>query len=1023
LSGDCHLSRSCGVREQTFSYDGIGRIYQVSNSVNGAYVHYFYGPYYSYTLSTTNNLADEEYAIQVFDGLGRVIQAATNNPGSSGGYKATWTQFDAMGRVSRQYNPTEIDGNWNPYGDDAAGAAYTQQTYDWKGRPLITTNQDWTTRYASYTGCGCAGGEVATLTDEVGRQQKVYSDALGRPWRTEVLNWNGSVYSTTTNTLNARDQVTNIRQTANATGAYQDTTMGYDGYGRLSTKHAPEQNAGTATTYTYNPDDTILYVTDARGATATYGVNYRHLVTSISYSAPAGIVATMPVSFAYDAAGNRISMNDGSGSSSYSYDQLSQLNSETRYFAASGNSYTLTYGYNFAGEATSVSDSFGGQVSYVHDSIGRLSNVTGTGTVINNYVSSLGYRAWGSLKHMTYGNNMTYDLGFNARQEPTSFTVNGANITFGPPQNMSAGFEYYSDGRLKSARDFMDSSFDRAYSYDHAGRLEEAYSNQEARDFLAGIPSSGTDQGPYRESFSFDADGNMTRRAARVWSQPQDVLNVTYDFSTNRNTNPTWQYDADGNVKQADGLNAVYDAAGRPVQLTNAPGYLLYYDGDGNVVRRVQRDGNGHDFRNFYNVPSSVLGGRIIVQDVVTTIYQGNTLIYLDRFHYRFVHANDQLIGQEEADNDPHFSPSGTWIYHNPITGSTRGIDYLNNPSNQQSEPDAAGFNVGLSDPAQTGQPADDSTGPAVRDFELGEQCTINGITMNCGNIGLLTSSGSAVECPLCGSSTSVIYHGKLTLAFFNSFADGYQGFVPVTAGYIGGGEFTFTGKPLPRGYFRDRQRPVETDFSLLNQTGNNEADLSRIPESAFNDLSQGRQKTKAKPKPTPNPCETNKVLEFFNLRDEAPSEHIVPYINTRVSKDFLAALLEINQAIPGGIGFNSAFRTYEMQQVEKQRQDERIAAFNAQPWYKKIGHTPPNIAMAPGTSAHEAGFAFDVPLKYMLEHSEVEQIFNKHGFGRHVAGDAVHFEWDNWQNLETPERRVWIQKASTFYQNCIQGH
>ena len=97
-------------------------------------------------------------------------------------------------------------------GDDAAGWIYRQQTYDWQGRPLVTTNQDGTQKYASYGGCGCAGGEVVTLTDEVGRQQKVYSDVVGRQWKTEVLNWNGTVYSTTTNAFNGRDQVTLVRQ-------------------------------------------------------------------------------------------------------------------------------------------------------------------------------------------------------------------------------------------------------------------------------------------------------------------------------------------------------------------------------------------------------------------------------------------------------------------------------------------------------------------------------------------------------------------------------------------------------------------------------------------------------------------------------------------------------------------------------------------------------------------------------------------------------------------------------------------
>jgi len=64
--------------------------------------------------------------------------------------------------------------------------------------------------------------------------------------KTQVLNWDGagpfgtggSVYSTTINTYNARDQVTISRQYqgADTSGIYHETTITYDGYGRLQTK-------------------------------------------------------------------------------------------------------------------------------------------------------------------------------------------------------------------------------------------------------------------------------------------------------------------------------------------------------------------------------------------------------------------------------------------------------------------------------------------------------------------------------------------------------------------------------------------------------------------------------------------------------------------------------------------------------------------------------------------------------------------------------------------------------------------
>src|SRR2546428_678736 len=134
-----------------------------------------------------------------------------NDPGAISSSVQYNYDFGAM----KQSNPTEMTPSWQAYGDDSVGWYYTQQSYDWKGRPLVTTNTDGTTKSASYTGCGCAGGEMVTLTDEgtidggvaKKRQQKIYHDVQGRAIKTESLNWeNGSVYSTTVNTYNARDQ-------------------------------------------------------------------------------------------------------------------------------------------------------------------------------------------------------------------------------------------------------------------------------------------------------------------------------------------------------------------------------------------------------------------------------------------------------------------------------------------------------------------------------------------------------------------------------------------------------------------------------------------------------------------------------------------------------------------------------------------------------------------------------------------------------------------------------------------------
>jgi YD repeat-containing protein len=269
---------------------------------------------------------------------------------------------------------------------------------------------------------------------------------LGRTVKTEVLNWQGGApYSTTINTFNARDQVTLVRQfdAAQGTvpsdpndlscpdGSCQKTMIGYDGYGRLKTKHVPEQDADTATSWDYNIDDTIQRVTDARGASQNFTYNARHLVT--------GITPTPSVSFTYDAASNHTSMTDGSGSTSYQYNQLSQLNSETRTFDGLSGSYPISYDYNLAGELKKITDPANVTINYGFNSVGRLTSVFGSDTLysgVSNYASGFQYRAWGALKSISYGNSYTMAASFNARMLPTQFEVAGRPPQYGPPTVM-----------------------------------------------------------------------------------------------------------------------------------------------------------------------------------------------------------------------------------------------------------------------------------------------------------------------------------------------------------------------------------------------------------------------------------------------------------------------------------------------------------------------------------------------------------------------------------------------------------
>src|SRR5207253_839342 len=57
---------------QTFAYDDALRIQRVTSLTNNSYKRYVYGPDSAYSFSSVNNVADENYVVQGFDGLGRV---------------------------------------------------------------------------------------------------------------------------------------------------------------------------------------------------------------------------------------------------------------------------------------------------------------------------------------------------------------------------------------------------------------------------------------------------------------------------------------------------------------------------------------------------------------------------------------------------------------------------------------------------------------------------------------------------------------------------------------------------------------------------------------------------------------------------------------------------------------------------------------------------------------------------------------------------------------------------------------
>ena len=825
--------------EQELSYDAAGRLKKISNGVNSAYTSWEYPADLLSVVShtTVNNVANDATTVKTLDGAGRVRGTSVNRPGTVGGYSGQKFLYDVVGQLEWQTTPTEIDDEWVPKGDDATGTAgewprWTRQTYDWKGRPLVTTNTDGTTKTAAYSGCGCAGGEVVTVAGEVvllppqggagawttdRRRQRAYHDVLGRAVKNEVLNRDGTAYMTTVTEYNGRDQVISVKQYKGAatadgscpTGTCQVTMMGYDGYGRLQSRRLPEEAAPT--TYTYNPDDTLQQEVDPREVTSTYDYNHRHLVTGITYSAPSGITATAALSFDYDAAGNRTSQTDMAGTVTYRYDTLSRLEAETRKFTSLNNSpYTLSYTYNLANQVTSLTDPMGARIDYDYDSAGSLNKVTGTpyGSV-TQYASGMKYRAWGALKEMAYGNGLKAELGYNSRLQVARYRVGLPNTQPGAGDRAFSEYEYEADGRVKQTYDRTDGGFDRSYLYDLVGRLVHARTSSSA----------------YYQSYSYDEFGHMTHRGNGSWRFYENTFS---EYLNNRNTKTTtgppsypsccppqpvvWSYDAAGNVTRDHNKEYTFDAAGNKVRVletTSSGGATkrlwIYqdYNADGERVKRTEQTqvhSGPITTVTSYFVRSSVLDSR-----VVTEVDQSGTK------KRTYVYANGAVLAQQESDQV-------RWVHSDPVTNSLRETAADGSLASRL-EFDPLGNDVPLEDPAPPDPPTPDyeyagNYNNSGNPYDGASGCTLDGQPLPCSFVMGFINTGAAAQCPDNRCRPGL----RLTDDGFDYWDSGLGGgiIVGVVDARTGAGWQRRRARPQRRGTQRPQQRTTQRTVPTL---------------------------------------------------------------------------------------------------------------------------------------------------------------------------------------------------------------
>jgi RHS repeat-associated protein len=329
---------------------------------------------------------------------------------------------------------------------------------------------------------------------------------------------------------------------SNLTSVYQwpqTRTYLYDSLGELT-------SASTPTTLTYTTFGEVNTRTDPRGIIATYTYDTLNRLHTITYSDSTPTVTynygTTPASFNNGAVS---SITDGSGSTTFTYNNLEQIMQAAKVLG--GVTYNMQYAYNGAGELATLTYPSGRVVTQTYDPIGRLQKIA---DATNNYLTltpTTDYTSAGQLKHFAYGNGVVADFGYNDHFETTSIRYSKTGSA--DLLNLTYGYGTQNDGEIATITDNVVPANSTSYTYDAWSRLSTAQ---------AGPNNTPT----WKYSYDYDRFGNRKHQNLLAGTTGYNTQ-LMIDPSTNHITGTGNTYDAAGNMT-GDSLHTyAFDAENR----------------------------------------------------------------------------------------------------------------------------------------------------------------------------------------------------------------------------------------------------------------------------------------------------------------------------------------------------------------------------------------------------------------------------------------------------------------------------
>jgi RHS repeat-associated protein len=276
------------------------------------------------------------------------------------------------------------------------------------------------------------------------------------------------------------------------------------------------------------------------------------------------------------------------GSGSYTYDVMGRVATETRSLIGANNavvSKNMSYGYDLAGFATTLTYPSGKIITYTPDSAGRALSAVDNGSGIINYIT-------GGITGFVSGSGgaaaITSAFTYNKRLQPVTMSATTPSQTvfsIGYDFHIGNGTSGVDDGNVYGITNYKDQDRNQAFTYDALNRLISA---QNLGTNCAATVIGGKSE-YWGNFYGYDAWGNLLQKS--VTKCGAENLIVTADGHNWIHASGTdYQYDAAGNMTfnaTPPTQNYTYDQENR---LTGAAGYAYTYDADGN--RAIKSNGS-----------------------------------------------------------------------------------------------------------------------------------------------------------------------------------------------------------------------------------------------------------------------------------------------------------------------------------------------------------------------------------------------------------------------------------------------